>query len=82
MTDSCLVQRFSQTSSRPDLQWCPLAIPPGIEKPGCEADHSNTNGAELKIEWSYAYIPAYDFMAYVKFRKECNLLFSPLFSPK
>lgn len=65
-------------SSRPNLLWCPLSIRPGKERPGREADHSNTNGAKLKTEWSYAYIPAYDFMEYVKFRKECTLLFSPL----
>jgi len=70
------------STSWPDLLCCPLAIPPGIERPGPEADYSSTNGAELKTEWSYAHIPAYDFMAYVKFRKECNILFSPLFSPK
>jgi hypothetical protein len=70
------------SSSQPDLMWCPLAIPPGIERPGRDADHSNTNGAELKTEWSYACIPAYDFMAYVKSRKEYKLHFPPLFSPK
>jgi len=70
------------SSSRPNLLWCPLTIPPGIERPGREDEHTNTNGAKLKTEWSYAYIPAYDFMAYVQFRKECMLLFSPVFSPK
>jgi hypothetical protein len=49
------------SSSRPDLLWCPLAIPSGMGRPGREADHSNTKGTELWTEWSYAYIPAITF---------------------
>jgi hypothetical protein len=60
----------------------PLAIPPAIVRPGGEAAHLNTKSAELQAKWNYAYIPAYDFMALVKFRKEWKLLFVLLFSPK
>jgi hypothetical protein len=47
---------ISSSSSRPDRLWCPpyatgtAAIPPGIERPGREADHSHTTGAEVKSE--------------------------------
>lgn len=53
MTELWLDDRFPpgaeilSSSSRPDLLWYPLAIPPGIQRSGREADHSNTNGAEL-----------------------------------
>jgi hypothetical protein len=38
------------SSSRPDLPWCPLIIPPEIVRPGLEAEHLNINSAELQTK--------------------------------
>jgi hypothetical protein len=50
-------------STQPPKQWIPVAIPPGIKRPGREADHSPTVSAEVKKIWIYTSNPPYAFMA-------------------
>jgi hypothetical protein len=57
------------TSSRPVLgntqpiQWVPWAFPPGVRRPGHEADHSPPASAQVKNTWIYTSTPPYVFMA-------------------
>jgi hypothetical protein len=50
-------------STHPHIQWVPGALAPVIKRPGCEADHSSPNNAEVKKMWISTATPPYDFMA-------------------
>jgi hypothetical protein len=41
----------------------PGALSPGVKRPGCEADLSPPNSAEVKNMWIYTSTPPYAFMA-------------------
>jgi hypothetical protein len=34
--------------TQPPIQWVPLALSPGVKRPGPDADHSPSTGAEVK----------------------------------
>jgi hypothetical protein len=34
--------------TQPPIQWIPVVISPGVEQPGCEADHSPPSSAKVK----------------------------------
>jgi hypothetical protein len=44
-------------------RWVPEALPPVVQRPGSEADHSTTTTTEIKNEWSHSSILPYTFMA-------------------
>jgi hypothetical protein len=70
-SSSCRVKNFLFfTSSRPALestelpnQWVPVAVSPGVKRPGREAEHSPPASAEVKKMWIYTSTPTYVFMA-------------------
>jgi hypothetical protein len=39
-----------------------VALPPEVERQGREADHSASNGVEVKKTWIYTGTPPYAFM--------------------
>jgi hypothetical protein len=45
------------------IYWLPGAFSPGVERLGCEADHSLQISAEVKKMWIYASTPPYVFKA-------------------
>jgi hypothetical protein len=49
--------------SQPPIQWVQGDLPPGVKRPGHEADHSPPANAELKNTWMYTVTPPYIFMA-------------------
>jgi hypothetical protein len=64
--------RFFSSPLRPDRLWGPPHLlsngtgrlfPPGLKRPGCEADHSPLASAEVKQMWIYTSTPLYTFMA-------------------
>jgi hypothetical protein len=63
---------FFTTASRPALQptqrpikTVPVAFPPGIKRPGREANHSPPSSAEVKNAWNYTSTPKYVFTVYL-----------------
>jgi hypothetical protein len=58
------------TSSRPALrpiqlpiQWVPVAVSPGVKRPGSQSDHSPPASAEVKKMWIYTSTHPHAFMA-------------------
>jgi hypothetical protein len=58
--------RIFSSPRHPDRLWgppnllsngVPGALSPGVKRPGCEADHSPTAGAEVKKMWIYRSTP-------------------------
>jgi hypothetical protein len=43
--------------TQPPIQWVPGAISPGVKRPGREADHSFTSGAEIKNDGAIPPLP-------------------------
>jgi hypothetical protein len=43
------------------MQWLPVAVSPGVKRPGREADHSPAASAEVKKMWIYTSTPPYVF---------------------
>jgi hypothetical protein len=55
------LQRNVRTSSEAQpapIQLLPAAAFPGLERPGCKADHSPPTSAEVKNEWNYTSAPS------------------------
>jgi hypothetical protein len=50
-------------STQPPIQWLTGALPPGVKRPGREADHSPPASAEVKKMWIYTSTLPYAFMA-------------------
>jgi hypothetical protein len=44
-------------STQPPIQCVPGPLPPGLRRPGCEADHSPTTSVEVKKVWSLHPLP-------------------------
>jgi hypothetical protein len=42
-----IVFRQALGPTQPPIQWVPWVIPPGVERPGREADHSPPSSAEV-----------------------------------
>jgi hypothetical protein len=51
-----VVQTGSQVNITP-IQWVPGVLPPGVKRPGSEADHSPPASAEVKKIWIYTSTP-------------------------
>jgi hypothetical protein len=49
--------------SQPPIQWVSGALSQGVQRPGCEADHSPLSSAEAKKTWVHTSTPPYAFMA-------------------
>jgi hypothetical protein len=49
--------------TRPPIQWLPVALSPGVKRPGREADHSPPTVAKDKKTWTYSSTPPYVFTA-------------------
>jgi hypothetical protein len=45
------------------IRWVPVALSPGVKRPGHEADHSPPTSAEVKKIWIYKSTPPYSIMA-------------------
>jgi hypothetical protein len=58
-----MLSRPALGSTQPPIQWVPGALPPGVKRPGREADQSSSASAEVKKMWIYMSIPLYAFMA-------------------
>jgi hypothetical protein len=43
--------------TQPPIQWIPGALSLGVERPGCEADHSPPSSAEVQNSWRYTSTP-------------------------
>jgi hypothetical protein len=54
---------MSSTPALGSTQWVPVALSLGVKRPGCEADHSFPNSAEVKNMWIYTSTPPYAYMA-------------------
>jgi hypothetical protein len=39
------------------IQWVPVALSPGVKRPGREADYSPSASAEVKKMWIYTFTP-------------------------
>jgi hypothetical protein len=48
-------------STQPSIQWEQMALPPGVKRPGREADHSPPARAEVRKTWIYTSTPPYAF---------------------
>jgi hypothetical protein len=48
--------------TQPIIQWMPMAISPGLDWQGCEADHSHPSSAEVKNGGAVTYTPPCVFM--------------------
>jgi hypothetical protein len=57
------VFRPAQGPTKPPLQWYRLP-PPGVNRPGCEVDHSTPCSAEVKNKWSYTSTTPHVFVAW------------------
>jgi hypothetical protein len=49
--------RQSPRHIKPPIQWVPGALIPGVNGPGCKADHSPLSSAEVRNELSYTSTP-------------------------
>jgi hypothetical protein len=49
--------------TQPPIQCAPGPLPPGVRRPGHEADTSAPASAEVKKMWIYTSTPPYVFMA-------------------
>jgi hypothetical protein len=50
--------------TQPPFPWVPGALSLGVERPGCEADHSPPGSAKVKNVWRHTSTPQYAFMAW------------------
>jgi hypothetical protein len=48
--------------TKPLVLWVPVALSPGVKRPGRDADHSPPTSAEVKNTWNYTSTPPYVFM--------------------
>jgi len=62
------------------IQWLPAAAFPGLERPGCKADHSPPTSAEVKNEWRYTSAPSVCLhnvyrknFSFVRFSQQCSV---------
>jgi hypothetical protein len=55
--------RSALESTQPPIQSVPVAVSPGVKRPGREADHSPPASAEVKKIWIYTSSLPYAFMA-------------------
>jgi hypothetical protein len=49
--------RLALGSTEPPIEWIPVAVSPGVQRPGREADHSTPASAEVKEMWIYTSTP-------------------------
>jgi hypothetical protein len=59
-----MLSRPAPGPSEPPIQWVPWALSPGVERPGCEADHSPQASAKVKKMWIYTSTPPNTFIAF------------------
>jgi hypothetical protein len=76
------VSRTALGPTQSPIQWVTGALFLGVKRPWREADHSPPSSAEVKITWSYTFIPKYVFMAWclVKHRDNFNFTFTFTFT--
>jgi len=68
--------RSALAPTQPPIQWVSEALSRGVMRPGREAGHSHSSGAEVKNAWSYTSTLSYVFMAWCLVKHRDNFTFN------